>query len=73
MRIKSQVTTFPAASSENTLAHFEARLSFETDCWDVNHSIENGVANFVHLSPSATGLIRSRMFPCRALPNFDCR
>lgn len=49
MRIKSQVTSIAAATSEVALTHFEARLTFETDCWDVNHSIEHDVANFVLL------------------------
>ena len=49
MRAKSQVTAFPAADSAAAIAHFEARLGFETDCWDVNHSIENDVANFIIL------------------------
>ena len=49
MRAKSQVTAFPAAESAAALAHFEARLSFETDCWDVHHSIQHDVANFVLL------------------------
>lgn len=49
MRAKSQVTAYPAADSAAALSHFEARLGFETDCWDVNHSIENDVANFVLL------------------------
>lgn len=47
MKAKSQVTAVPAASSDLAVQHFEAKLSFETDCWDVQHSIENDVANFV--------------------------
>lgn len=49
MKAKSQVTAYPAADSSAAIAHFEARLGFETDCWDVNHSIKNDVANFVLL------------------------
>ena len=31
----SVVQQVPAASSEDALAHFQARLGFETDCADV--------------------------------------
>ncbi|MGH1505742.1 MAG: rhodanese-like domain-containing protein [Acidimicrobiales bacterium] len=34
----SPVTTVPAASSDRALAHFDAKLAFETDCWDVHAS-----------------------------------
>ena len=47
MKAKSQVTAIPAADSETALNHFSRRLGFETDCWDVQHSIEHDVANFV--------------------------
>lgn len=49
MQAKSQVTRYPPASSAEALAHFQRRLSLETDCWDVHHSIANDVANFVLL------------------------
>jgi hypothetical protein len=32
---KSTVSRYPAANSEIALEHFQNRLSFETDCWDV--------------------------------------
>ncbi|MEL7338002.1 MAG: DUF952 domain-containing protein, partial [Planctomycetota bacterium] len=49
LQAKSQVTAFPAADPASALAHFERRLSFETDCWDIQHSIQHDVANFVLL------------------------
>lgn len=49
MQIKSQVTATPAADSASAIAHFESRLGFETDCWDVQHGIENEVADYVLL------------------------
>ena len=34
--VKNEVTRTPAADSETAREHFEARLHFETDCWDVH-------------------------------------
>ena len=52
----SLVTEIPAAAPAEALAHFEARLRFETDCWDVHASLAGGSADFVLLdvqSPEA--------------------
>ena len=52
----SPVTEVPAAAPDEALAHFEARLGFETDCWDVHASLAGGDADFVLLdvrSPQA--------------------
>ena len=52
----SLVTETPAATPAAALAHFEARLQFETDCWDVHASLAGGAADFVLLdvrSPQA--------------------
>lgn len=46
---KSVVSEHPAAASEVALEHFQKRLSFETDCWDVYHSITTGTQDFVLL------------------------
>ncbi len=43
------VTRTPAAASEITLAHFEAKLDFETDCWDVHHALTAETSDFVLL------------------------
>ncbi len=51
----SHVTDTPAAASADALAHFRARLTFETDCWDVHASLAAGADDFVLLdvrSPS---------------------
>lgn len=42
---KSPVCLIPAALSHLALAHFEARLSFETDCWDTHASMKAGQEN----------------------------
>ena len=52
----SPVTKFPAAPPAEALAHFEARLRLETDCWDVHAALADGAADFVLLdvrSPEA--------------------
>lgn len=43
----SAVAQTPAAPSGAALAHFEQRLAFETDCWDVHSSLAAGEADFV--------------------------
>jgi rhodanese-related sulfurtransferase len=43
------VTDVPAAPPERALAHFEALLTFETDCWDVNAALSAGHQGFVVL------------------------
>ena len=39
----------PAADSPSALAHFEALLGFETDCWDVHASLARAEPGFVLL------------------------
>ncbi len=41
------VSQTAAAPSAEALAHFEARMRFETDCWDVHAAIESGAPDFV--------------------------
>ena len=36
LQIDNAVTATPAAAPTDALAHFEALLAFETDCWDVH-------------------------------------
>ncbi len=47
--MRSHVTQTPAAASSDALAHFTARLGFETDCWDVHASMKEGNFDFVLL------------------------
>lgn len=46
---RSPVTEVPAADSGKALAHFEALLAFETDCWDVHAASASGEPGFVLL------------------------
>ncbi len=71
--MSSAVSRPQAASSQEALAHFESLLKFETDCWDVHHSIHNDRVDFVLLDVrgeeafteghivSATNLTHSRL------------
>jgi rhodanese-related sulfurtransferase len=43
------VTDIPAASSDRALAHFQALLEFETDCYDVHAAIHAGHPGFAVL------------------------
>jgi rhodanese-related sulfurtransferase len=45
----SIVTDVAAAPSPAALAHFGAIFQFETDCWDVHHTLSTGAADFVLL------------------------
>jgi rhodanese-related sulfurtransferase len=50
------VTDVPAAEPRAALAHFEALLAFETDCWDVHAALAAGHPGFAVLdvrSPEA--------------------
>lgn len=43
----SLVAAIPAAPPAEALAHFRARLSFETDCADVHEALASGAPDFV--------------------------
>jgi len=45
----SHVAAVPAAAPAAALSHFEDSLCFETDCWDVHHSMTTGQHDFVVL------------------------
>lgn len=46
--VTTAVTAIDPAASSEALAHFEAALRFETDCWDVHDALSHG-ADFVLL------------------------
>ena len=50
----SNVTDVAAASSTDALAHFEALLAYETDCWDVHDALTGGKQDFVLLDVRGT-------------------
>ena len=59
----SPVSTIPAAPAAEALRHFEARLSFETDCWDVHDSQARDVADFVLLDVRSPDLFAASHIP----------
>lgn len=54
---------FNAADSASALAHFQSKLHFETDCWDVHASLANGVADFVLLDVRSPDLYQRGHLP----------
>ena len=59
----SLVTETPAAGSEAAKAHFEAMLSFETDCWDVHDAMRTGNIDFVLLDVRGPKLYEASHVP----------
>jgi rhodanese-related sulfurtransferase len=54
--MKNSVTEVAAAESALALAHFSAKLTFETDCWDVHAAMQSANPGFILLdvrSPAA--------------------
>lgn len=59
----SPVAATPAASAADALAHFSARLTFETDCWDTNAALNAGATDFVLLDVRAPALYQRGHVP----------
>jgi rhodanese-related sulfurtransferase len=54
--MKNSVTEVAAAESALALAHYSAKLTFETDCWDVHAAMQSANPGFILLdvrSPAA--------------------
>ncbi len=63
------VTEIPAAESAAARAHFEGKLSLETDCWDVHDALSKG-ADFVLLDVRSAALFAKGHVPgARHLPH----
>ena len=56
------VNTVPPAPPAVATAHFEVSFTFETDCWDVHDSLEQG-ADFVLLDVRSPALFESGHVP----------
>ena len=65
--MSNNVTAVSAASSEDALAHFERRLAFETDCWDVHDALDRGADDFVLLDVRSHELYKSGHIPGRSI------
>lgn len=59
----SPVTQVPAATSEDALAHFERRLSYEADCWDTHEAMATGQQDFVLLDVRSPALYKRSHIP----------
>jgi rhodanese-related sulfurtransferase len=64
------VTSVPAASVAEALAHFDRLLRFETDCWDVHASLDTMPHEFVVLDVRSPRLFVAGHVPgARNLPH----
>ena len=59
----SPVSLVPAAPSNTALSHFEARLSYEADCWDTHESMASGQMDFVLLDVRSPALYEEAHIP----------
>jgi rhodanese-related sulfurtransferase len=60
---RSPVTEVPAADPARALAHYEALLEFETDCWDVHASLGAPDPGFVLLDVRSPALFAAGHVP----------
>ncbi len=67
----SYVTDIPAATSEEAIAHFQRRLSVETDCADVHSAYQSQDVDFVllHVVGSAQTFARRHIPGAIHLPH----
>jgi len=63
MRIRSEVTRTPPATSADVVAHFGARLALETDCWDVRYTMTHDAQDFVLLDVRSAQLYAAGHVP----------
>ena len=57
------ITAVPAAPSAAALAHFEAKLGFETDCWDTHASLEAAERDFAVIDVRSPSLFAAGHVP----------
>ena len=57
------VSQVKAADPARALAHYEAMLTFETDCWDVHHAINQQELDFVLLDVRSPALYENGHLP----------
>lgn len=67
----SYVSEFSAATPDEAIAHFQRRLSVETDCADVHAAIENDDMDFIllHVVGSALAFARRHIPGALHLPH----
>lgn len=59
----SNVTEIPCAAPHDVQKHYAARLSFETDCWDVHDAMKNGKQDFALLDVRGPKLYETSHVP----------
>ena len=57
------VSEIPAANPALVAAHYAAKISFETDCWDVHESLSRGHPDFVLLDVRGPKLFEKTHVP----------
>lgn len=57
------ITDVPAAAPEVALAHFEAMLRFETDCWDTHEALKAPDPDFIIVDVRAPALYAAGHVP----------
>jgi rhodanese-related sulfurtransferase len=57
------VTAVPAAPADAAVAHFEAEVTFETDCWDTHAAMTSGEPGFVLLDVRSPALFAAGHVP----------
>ena len=63
LRAERPVTAVPPAAADQALAHFQALLAFETDCWDVHDAVTHGDTGFVVLDVRSPALFAAGHLP----------
>lgn len=63
MRAVSQVTRFAAAEPAEAMEHFQRRLAFEADCWDVHYSLSHALDDLVLLDVRSQALYQAGHLP----------
>jgi len=61
--MKSAITETPPAQSTDALTHFQKIMGYETDCWDVHESLENGNQDFVLLDVRSPTMYEAAHIP----------
>lgn len=61
--MSSFVSKVSPASPAEVERHAMARLSFETDCWDVHHDMQNPSVDFVLVDVRAPAMYKERHIP----------
>lgn len=63
LRPENPVTVVAAAPADRALAHFQALLAVETDCWDVHDALTHGDTGFVVLDVRSPALYAAGHLP----------